>query len=626
MASPARKAISLEPSRSVALFSEPHKRNVVLCLGLLLITVLTYFPVTKNAFINFDDNQYIIANPQVTAGLSWETVKWAFTTFDAANWHPLTWLSHSIDYQLFGMNPAGHHFISVLFHALNALLLFLLLQTVTGCTWRSVFVALLFAVHPLNVESVAWAAERKTLLSTSFFLLATWAYVSYVRVPGRKRYFSVALLFAFALMSKPQVITFPCVLLLLDFWPLRRTRLSRPSRNSAAREPAASFTQLLVEKIPLFALSAVSAIVTVAAQRSGDALRTVEEYSLVSRLENAVTSYLIYLKDIFYPRHLAPLYPHPTAFNTWHVAWAALTSAAISLCAIALRKSAPYFLFGWLWFLGTLVPMIGLVQVGLQARADRYAYIPMIGILVTCIWGAAESSTRLKTTRQWGIAASAAAVPALAVLSFHQVTLWRSSEVLWNYTMSVTNDNFMAEDNLAQELAHQGRTQEALAHFHHILYMHDWRPSDLIAFGLYEQRNGYDSDAIREYERAFQNAIDAQTRAVALSNIGSAYLDLKKSDKAELNFEKALQLDPDNVPALIGTAVIGEKNGKFEFAIRQCTRALSIRPSDLGYELLGRAYEQNGNATQATAAYRQAQRLSANYSETRSLVTHLLSR
>src|SRR5579884_1604579 len=186
MASPARKAISLEPSRSVALFSEPHKRNVVLCLGLLLITVLTYFPVTKNAFINFDDNQYIIANPQVTAGLSWETVKWAFTTFDAANWHPLTWLSHSIDYQLFGMNPAGHHFISVLFHALNALLLFLLLQTVTGCTWRSVFVALLFAVHPLNVESVAWAAERKTLLSTSFFLLATWAYVSYVRVPGRK--------------------------------------------------------------------------------------------------------------------------------------------------------------------------------------------------------------------------------------------------------------------------------------------------------------------------------------------------------------------------------------------------------------------------------------------------------
>jgi tetratricopeptide (TPR) repeat protein len=626
MASPARKPAPREPSPVPGLFVQPEKRTVVLSLALVLTTLVIYFPAGKNAFINFDDNHYITANPHVTSGLNWATVKWAFTTFDAGNWHPLTWLSHALDFQMFGLNPAGHHFVNVLLHGLNAVLLFLVLQALTGFTWRSVTVALLFVVHPLNVESVAWAAERKTLLATCFFLLATWAYLSYVRTQSRKKYVSVLALFAFALMSKPQVITFPFALLLLDFWPLRRARLvtSRAARSRATS--SCSLSELLIEKVPLFALAALSAVVTLFAQHAGNAVRTFEEYSLVLRLETAVTSYLIYIGDTFFPHHLAPIYPHATALlPAWQIALSLIVLAGTTAATIVLRKTAPYFLFGWLWFLGTLVPMIGLVQVGLQARADRYLYISIIGILVAVVWGAADFARVLKLSPSWPALLAGFAAVALSLATLHQVTLWRNSETLWKYTLSVTHDNFMAEDNLAQELAHQGRTQEAIAHFQHILSMHAWRASDLIAFGAYIQRNGYFTDAIGQYERAFQTATDMPTRALALSNIGSAYLDLKNNEQAERNFQRALQLDPKNVPALLGTVVVAEKKRDFELAIQQCATAVSIQPSDLGYELLGRAYEQSGKSAEAAAAYAQAQRLSSNYEQTRSLATHLLT-
>src|SRR6202166_1274705 len=271
------------PARSSGLFSSPERRTLVLSLALVLLTVLVYWGIGNNAFINFDDNQYITDNFQVKSGLSWDTVKWAFITYDAANWHPLTWLSHALDCQLFGLNPAGHHFISVLLHAFNVVLLFLVLQSLTGFTWRSLMVATLFAVHPLNVESVAWAAERKTLLSMTFFLLALWAYCSYVRRPSLARYLGVTALFVLALMSKPQVITFPILLLLLDYWPLGRTRFTTES-NLAGALPAKKSPWLFVEKVPLLALSAASAVITLRAQSAGHAVRTVIEYSLGSRI------------------------------------------------------------------------------------------------------------------------------------------------------------------------------------------------------------------------------------------------------------------------------------------------------------------------------------------------------
>src|SRR3954447_14957414 len=388
--------------KSSELFSSPGKRTLILSLALVLLTVLTYLPVRSNGFINFDDNHYITENAHVRAGLTWDTVKWAFTTYDAANWHPLTWLSHALDSQLFGVNPAGPHLVSVLLHALNAVLLFLVLQSLTGFTWRSLMVAALFAVHPLNVESVAWAAERKNVLSMLFFLLAICAYGRYVRQPSVARYLGVAGLFALALMSKPQVIILPFVLLLLDYWPLARTRFAAAlaSVDSSVVVRQRSFTLLLVEKVPLFGLAAISAIVTLQAQRAGHAVRTVIEYSLGSRVETAIVSYALYLRDAFVPRHLAPIYPHIDGLlATWKVLVAAIVLITVSALTVIVRKRAPYLLFGWLWFLGTLVPMIGLVQVGVQARADRYMYVSLIGILVAAIWGGAGLCARYHISR-----------------------------------------------------------------------------------------------------------------------------------------------------------------------------------------------------------------------------------
>jgi protein O-mannosyl-transferase len=627
MPSAAIQLATLEsPAKSSGLFSSPEGRTLVLSLALILLTVLVYWPVGNNAFINFDDNHYITENTHVRSGLSWDTVKWAFTTFDAANWHPLAWLSHALDYQLFGLNPAGHHFISVLLHGLNVMLLFLVLQSLTRFTWRSLIVAALFAVHPLNVESVAWAAERKTLLSMMFFLLAVWAYCSYVRKRSLRRYFAIAALFGLALMSKPQVITFAILLLLLDYWPLGRSRFFTREADSGGALPPKSGAWLLAEKVPLLALSAVSAVITLHAQSAGHAVRTVVEYSLGSRIENAIVSYAWYVRDVFLPRHLAPIYPHPEGLiETWKVLLAAAILLAISALAIVGRKRAPYLLFGWLWFLGTLVPMIGLIQVGVQARADRYMYVALIGILVATIWGVAELLARYKVSPAWAGVLFGLVVAALSIAAVNQIGHWRNSETLWTYTIEATGNNFMAEDNLAQELAHQGRTQEAMVHFQNTLRLYDWGPSDLITFGVYEQRHGFTSDSIKQYQRALQKTTDANTRAIELSNMGSAYMDLKNVEHARQSFYQALQSDPNNVPALIGTGLIAQKSGNLELAIRQYTKAVSIKPSDLGYALLGRAFEQSGRASDATTAYDQAQKLSPNIENTRSAANHLLA-
>ena len=616
------------PPKPTELFSSPGKRIFILSLSLVLLTVLAYLPVRNNAFINFDDNHYITQNPHVRAGLSWETVTWAFTTYDAANWHPLTWLSHALDYQLFGINPAGPHLVSVLLHALNAVLLFFVLQSLTGFTWRSLMVAALFAVHPLNVESVAWAAERKNVLSMFFFLLAIWAYCRYVRQPTIVRYLGAAGLYALALMSKPQVIIFPFALLLLDFWPLGRTRFAAAVASSDANRQVGqrSFSWLVVEKIPLFGLSAISAIITLHAQRTGHAVRTVVEYSAGSRVETAIVSYALYLRDAFFPRHLSPIYPHADGLlPAWQVLLAATILVAMSALIFSARKRAPYLLFGWLWFLGTLFPMIGLIQVGVQARADRYMYVSLIGLLVAGVWGGTEFVAQHKVFLVANAATCVVLLLVMSVATFQQTGRWRNSETLWNYTLAATGQNFMAEDNLAQELATQGRTKEALVHFHNVLALHDWQPSELIAFGMYEQREGYPADAIAQYERALRNTDDNKTRAVEFSNIGSAFLEMKDVAHAQQNFDQALQSDLSNVPALIGTGLLAQKKGNLDLAIRQYTRAMSIKPSDLGYTLLGRAFEQSGRPSEASAAYDTAQKLSTDEQSTRVAVDRMLS-
>jgi len=350
------------------------------------LTLALYNPVNSHPFVNYDDDRYVTENPHIHNGVEWDTIAWAFTSIEQENWHPLTWLSHALDYGLFHQNPTGHHFTSLLIHAANAVLLFLLLAFATRRSGPSLLVALLFALHPINVESVAWVAERKNVLSTFFFLGAIGAYGWYARKPHWQRYLAVATLFAAGLMSKPMVITFPFVLLLLDYWPLGRVE----GNQASSPGPTLSWTKLLVEKLPLLALSAASAVITMKAQQAGGAMRSTAQFSLGVRVENAVVAYATYLWKLIWPSHLAPLYPHPgDSLASWQVALSLLVLLAITSIVLAFRAKR-YLLVGWLWFLGTLVPVIGLVQVGDQAMADRYAYVPLLGIFVMIAWGFAD--------------------------------------------------------------------------------------------------------------------------------------------------------------------------------------------------------------------------------------------
>src|SRR5580700_2039259 len=386
-----RAQIRKRPKRKAPSGAEPilKGRYLKTALGMLLaaVTIALYIPVTRHSFIVLDDRDYVTANFHIHGGLSWNTVKWAFTSTAAANWHPLTWLSHALDYQLFALNPAGHHLDSVLIHALNAVLLFLLLAWGTKRVGPSLLVAALFALHPINVESVAWVAERKNVLSTLFFFAAIAAYVWYAQKPDWRHYLLVAALFAAGLMAKPMVITLPFVLLLLDYWPLGRTA---GSPSSVVRVPQLALPKLILEKVPLLFLSGLSAIITVRAQGSAQAVRTLHQFSFAIRIENAIVAYGLYLWKMLWPARLAPLYPHPeSTLPVWQVSLSALVLVSVTVLVVVLR-SRRYLLVGWFWFLGTLIPVIGLVQVGDAAMADRYAYIPLVGIFVMIAFGVAD--------------------------------------------------------------------------------------------------------------------------------------------------------------------------------------------------------------------------------------------
>jgi tetratricopeptide (TPR) repeat protein len=418
-------------------------KHLVAILGVLLVlaTIALYRPVAGHPFLNFDDREYVTANPQVHDGLAWSTVEWAFRSTEAANWHPLTWLSHALDYQLFALNPAGHHLDSVLIHAVNAVLLFLLLVRATKRVEPSLLVAALFAWHPINVESVAWVAERKNVLSTLFFLLAIGAYGRYVQKPHWRRYLLVAGLFAAGLLAKPMVITLPLVLLLLDDWPLDRMPLARTESRPAASNgvPRAAFSSLVLEKIPLLVLSAASAWITVRAQRS--AVRTLGEFSFAVRVENAVVAYGLYLWKTVWPSQLA-IYPHAvTSLPAWQWILSVLALTSITALVVVFR-SKRYLAVGWCWFLGTLVPVIGLVQVGEFAMADRYAYIPLIGIFVMIAWSLADLADAKNASAAWRVIPALCALVALCCVTYRQIDYWDSDYDLWSHALAVAENPY----------------------------------------------------------------------------------------------------------------------------------------------------------------------------------------
>jgi len=589
------------------LFDSLEKRRFVLSLLLIVIVLLLYGPANHFSFLNYDDGMYVLQNPHVRAGLTWSTVTWAFTS-TYANWHPVTWLSHALDYDLFRLNPGGHHFTSVLLHALNAFLLFWLLARATGRLGASFVVAALFAVHPLNVESVAWISERKNVLSTTFFLMTLGAYGWYALKPGAKRYLAILALFALGLASKSMLVTLPFVLLLLDYWPLARFS----SENSEAplafsRAPA---WNLVIEKLPLFLVSAADCIITVLAQRKAGAVTTLARFPFSVRLENAIYSYAVYLWKAFWPAHLANIYPHPgSSLPGWKVA-AAAALLLVASCVFVKLRSSRYLIVGWFFFLGTLVPVIGLVQVGDQAMADRYVYIPLIGIFVMVVWGVAEIDARLSNKAYLQAALSVIVVCTLSIVTYQQIGYWKDSITLWSHTLDVTQNNFAAENGLGGALIQAGRPDEAFLHFQRASAIAPNDPLSHADMGTYLHQNGHLPEAIQQYETAVRLANNPGLLANTYTNLGSAYRQTGDYTKAQRNLSQALQLDPARFNVWLQLGKLAADEGQFDLAIQDFAHSIELQPTSEGYLQLSRVLDLAGRHLEAVKAKDEGLRLS----------------
>ena len=604
----------VEPQPEVGWLGTPRHHILLLSLLLAAGTLTLYFPVSQHPFLNYDDDEYVTDNAHVKAGLTADTAAWAFTTYDAANWHPLTWLSHALDYQLFELNPAGHHDTNLLLHALNVLLLFWVLWRATGYVGRSLMVAALFALHPINVESVAWVAERKNLLSMLFCLLALGAWGWYARRPGVGRYAVVALLFALGLMAKPQVITLPFVLLLWDYWPLRRMKLRQPQNlPTTASLPQYSFFRLIAEKLPLLALSAASAVITMRAQHLGGGINP--GVPLASRLANAVVSYARYLGEAFWPAGLAPFYPLPrTSPAIASVAGAVLLLFAITVLVVAGRRHR-YLLVGWLWFMGTVVPMIGLVQVGRQAMADRYAYLPFVGLFIMVCWGLSDWADRRKISLAWQAAASVAVLLALAVVTYRQISYWQDNVDLWTHTLQVTSNNYIAEDYLGKAVQAEGKPQQAMPHFVRATEIEPAYVFPYVHIGIYEHQQGNLRQALERYLKVIsltQNDIPhyAEVRHRIFVNMASAYSGLGDFKQARESLQSAVNLNPGDAAEWTNLGILAQKTGDVASAIAAYDQALRIAPTRRRYQLLAGALQQAGRQHEAQAAMQQAMALS----------------
>ena len=552
--------------------------ELLVCLGLVTVTWAVFGQTLAHDFVNFDDHVYVYENPLVIRGLSAEGIIGAFTHTHAQNWHPLTTLSHMLDCQLYGLNAGGHHLTNVILHTISVLLLFLVLKQMTGAFWQSTFVAGVFAIHPLHVESVAWIAERKDVLSAVFFMLTLAAYARYARAPSAPRYLLVALLFAFGLMSKPMLVTLPFVLLLLDYWPLGRLGGQKSEVGSRLR-------RLITEKIMLFALSALSCIATLFAQGPS----AIDQLPFLWRLNNTFVSYFIYIWQMLWPARLAVFYPHPNdRLPLVEVSAAIAFLVGVSLLVIYLRRTKPYLVTGWFWYLGMLVPVIGLVQVGEQAHADRYTYLPQIGLYIMIAWTVGnlllESTPRVRGALI-GVAA-ALAIVSLGVRAFGQASYWKSSETLWNHTLTVTGDNDVAHNNLGFLFLRRGELDKAISEFQAALNIRSTNIETHYSLGAALIQNNLGNALARKH--VWDEAIDHLQEAVRLRpdyadayfNLGSVLFQQGRIDQAIAQWQKALAIRPTDAEAHKSLASALRKEGKLKEAIAEYEQALNVVPED----------------------------------------------
>lgn len=589
------------------------KLDMLISFLLIATIFMAFWQVRNHDFITFDDNAYVADNPHVRAGLTREGVIWAFTSGYASNWHPLTWLSHMLDCEIYGLNAGGHHLTNLAFHLTNILLLFLLLKGVTGALWRSAFVAALFGLHPLHVESVAWVAERKDVLSTFFWMLTMWAYIRYVQSWRFRTYLLTVVFFAFGLMAKPMLVTLPFVLLLLDYWPLGRFQPGRSAAGpatplQASAEPdnqRALALRLVWEKVPFFVLAGASSVVTFLVQKSGGAVGSLEGYPVALRIANALVSYVRYLGKMIWPHKLAVFYPHPgNSLPEWQPVLAGVLLLAVSVAVLRLSRRHPYLAVGWLWYLGTLVPVIGLVQVGGQAMADRYTYVPLIGLFIMIAWGVPNLLAGWRYRRVALTLATGAVIPALMICTWQQIHYWQNSTTLFEHALRVTEGNYVAHNNLGIALARQGDFEKASRRYRLALQI---RPNYAEAYcnlGNAQARQGNLGEALSSFTRALQIKPDFPETH---NSLGLVLERLGETEKAASHYAEALRLKPDWLEAHNNLGNLYVARGKFDAALDHYSQALRIDPRHAEtHSNLAVALMQMGKIEQATAHYRKA--------------------
>ena len=547
--------------------------DLLVCLGLVAVTWAVFGQTLAHDFVNFDDHVYVYENPLVIRGLSTEGIIGAFTHTHARNWHPLTTVSHMLDCQLYGLNAGGHHLTNVILHTISVLLLFLVLKQMTGGLWQSAFVAALFAIHPLHVESVAWIAERKDVLSAVFFMLTLAAYARYARAPSPPRYLLLALLFTFGLMSKPMLVTLPFVLLLLDYWPLGRLGGQKSEVGSRPR-------RLITEKVPLFALSVLSCIATLFVQRQGPS--AIDQLPFLWRLNNTFVSYVTYIWQMLWPVRLAVFYPHPNdRLPLVEVTVAIAFLVGASLLVICLRRTKPYLVTGWFWYLGMLIPVIGLVQVGEQAHADRYTYLPQIGLYIMIAWTVGDllSEATPRARRALVGVAAVIAIVSLGMCALVQASYFKNSETLWNHTLAVTGENDVAHNNLGFLFLRRGELDKAISEFQAALDIRSGNTETHYSLGA----------------------------ALIQNNLGNAFAKKHLWDEAIDHLQEAARLRPDYADAYFNLGSVLFQQGQIDQAIAQWQKALAIRPSDAeAHRSVASALRKQGNVKEAIAEYEEA--------------------
>ena len=611
LSSPAQQS-----ERSPAMMAAAFKGKALwISLGLIVANAAVYWGVWGYQFVNWDDTAYVTSNLQVQAGLTRRGISWAFTAGTGGNWHPLTWLSHMLDIQLFGLNAGGHHVTNLLLHTITTILLFGLLHAMTGALGRSAFVAGLFAVHPLHVESVAWVAERKDVLSTFLWVLTTWAYFRYVRKPTRYRYAGVAVLFVLGLMSKPMLVTLPFTLLLLDIWPLGRVSVG----PNFGRQRA-TWIHLVREKIPLFALTAVISFMTILLQGRVGAIAELNVVPFILRVENATVAYAAYIGMLVWPARLAALYPLHDAVPAWWLIASLLFLAGASFAAMRAARRHPYVPVGWLWYAGTLVPVIGLIQVGSQAMADRYMYVPSLGLFIIAAWGIPDALAGLKHRDVVLRVGAALALLACMIVAHNQARSWKNSMALWTQALSVTTNNNRAENLMGDVLSSQGKFQEAVAHYTEAVRIRPDFPPTHNGLGNALENLGKIDQAMAEYAEAVRLK---PAYPEAQNNLGNAFFNRGRLNEAITHYAEAVRFKPDMPEAYnnLGNALF--QQGKVDEAIKEYVESLRLHPDPDVHFNVGLAFDQKGDTKEAIRHFEAALQLDPKHTPSRNYLDRL---